>query len=188
MSQSVATHLRLLIFMLVITALAGCASSQPDPGKRTSGQFIDDNVLERRALVAVRNHNESLERANLVVVSFNGAVLLAGQVSSEDDKRTAGRMVDEMRGVRRVYNELEVAGNTSLLTRSGDTWVTSKVKTQLLTEEAVRGLHIKVVTENGVTYLMGLVTREEADMATDIARNTGGVRQVVRLFEYVDDD
>jgi osmotically-inducible protein OsmY len=73
-----------------------------------------------------------------------------------------------------------------MLTRSGDAWVTSKVKSQLLASDHVRGLNIKVVTENGVTYLLGLVTRLEADEATEITRNVGGVTQMVRLFEYVD--
>lgn len=159
---------------------------EQDPTKRTLGTRIDDTTLTRLALVNIQRASEELQRANLSVSSHNGNVLMVGQVPSEEAKSRAEEEVLKLKKVRRVYNELEVAGPTSLLTRSGDAWVTSKVKTQLLASEHVRGLNIKVVTENSVTYLMGLVTRLEAEEATEITRNVGGVTRVVRLFEYVD--
>lgn len=159
---------------------------EQDPTTRTVGTRIDDTALTRLALINVRRASEELRRSNLSVSSHNGNVLIVGQVPSEAAKAAAEQEILKLKKVRRVYNELEVAGPTSLLTRSGDAWVTSKVKSQLLASENVRGLNIKVITENGVTYLMGLVTRLEADEATEITRNVGGVTQVVRLFEYVD--
>ncbi|MCC5873628.1 MAG: BON domain-containing protein [Gammaproteobacteria bacterium] len=159
---------------------------EQDPTTRTVGTRIDDTTLTRLALVNVRRASDELRRANLSISSHNGNVLMVGQVPSENAKKKAEQEVLKLKKVRRVYNELEVAGPTSMLTRSGDAWVTSKVKSQLLANDNVRGLNIKVITENGVTYLMGLVTRLEGEEATEITRNVGGVTRVVRLFEYVD--
>ncbi len=178
---------RIALPVLLAWLLAACTSAT-DPTTRSTGRMIDDNVLARTATINIRNASSDLQRSNLSVISFNGVVLLVGQVPDEAASRKAEAEVDKLQNVRRIYNELEIAGPTSMLTRSGDAWVTSKVKTQLLTDEAVRGRHIKVTTENGVTYLLGLVTRDEAERATEIARSTSGVRQVVRLFEYFEDE
>jgi osmotically-inducible protein OsmY len=187
--------MKLAALLCAVLILSGCTVAraisdddviEQDPTTRTVGTRIDDTALTRLALVNVRRASDELRRSNLSVSSHNGNVLLVGQVPSEAAKSKAEQEVLKLKKVRRVYNELEVAGPTSMLTRSGDAWVTSKVKSQLLASENVRGLNIKVVTENGVTYLMGLVTRQEAEEATEITRNVGGVTQVVRLFEHVD--
>lgn len=170
----------------VARALSDDEVIEQDPTTRTIGTRIDDNALTRLALINIRRANDDLLRANLSVTSHNGNVLLSGQVPSEDARKLAEAEVLKLKKVRRVYNELEVAGPTSVLTRSGDAWITGRVKTQLLASEHVRGRNIKVVTENGTTYLMGLVTQLEAEEATEITRNVSGVQQVVRLFEYVD--
>lgn len=170
----------------VTRALSDDDVIEQDPTKRTMGTRIDDTTLTRLALVNIARASEDLQHSNVAVSSHNGNVLMVGQVPNEEAKSMAEQEVLKLKKVRRVYNELEVAGPTSLLTRSGDAWVTAKVKSQLLASEHVRGLNIKVVTENGVTYLMGLVTKLEAEEATEITRNVGGVTQVVKLFEYVD--
>ncbi len=159
---------------------------EQDPTTRTVGTRIDDNALTRLALINIRRASDELMQANLSVSSHNGNVLLYGQVPNEEARARAEAEVLKLKKVRRVYNELDVAEPTSILTRSGDAFITGRVKTQLLTSEHVRGRNIKVVTENGTTYLMGLVTRLEAEEATEITRNISGVQQVVRLFEYVD--
>ena len=156
------------------------------PTDRTVGRAIDDEVLENIALVNIRKASPGLAESHIGVTSFNGIVLLTGQVRAQGLKDQAESVVSELRNVRRIYNELEVAGPTSLLTRTGDSWVTSKVKTRLIADEATPGRDVKVVTENGVVYLLGLVRRADGDLAAEIARNTGGVRKVVRMFEYVD--
>lgn len=190
--RSTATLAALLGVALI---LSGCTATralsddgviEQDPSRRTMGTRIDDTMLTRLALVNIARASEDLRRSNVSVSSHNGNVLMVGQVPTEEAKSLAEQEVLKLKKVRRVYNELEVAGPTSILTRSGDAWVTAKVKSQLLASEHVRGLNLKVVTENGVTYLMGLATRLEAEEATEITRNVGGVTQVVRLFEYVD--
>ena len=159
---------------------------EQDPTTRTVGTRIDDSALTRLALINIRRASDELMQANLSVSSHNGNVLLYGQVPNEEARARAEAEVLKLKKVRRVYNELDVAEPTSILTRSGDAFITGRVKTQLLTSEHVRGRNIKVVTENGTTSLMGLVTRLEAEEATEITRNVSGVQQVVRLFEYVD--
>ena len=191
--------LRRLLTTAALTAalaLGGCATMlgavsdedgyQTPSTDRTMGRAIDDEVLENVALVNIRKASEGLADSHIRVSSFNGIVLLTGQVRAESLKAQAEDVVTRLRNVRRVYNELEIAGPTSLLSRSGDSWVNSKVKARLIASETAPGRDIRVVTENGVVYLMGLIRRDDADVASEIARNTGGVLKVVRMFEYVD--
>ena len=184
------------IALTTVVALGGCATMlgavsdedgyQTPETDRTIGRAIDDEVIENVALVNIRKASEGLADSHIRVTSFNGIVLLTGQVRAQPLKRQAEEVTMQLRNVRRVYNELEVAGPTSLLARSGDGWVNTKVKARLIANESAPGRDIRVVTENGVVYLMGLIRRNDADAAAEIARNTGGVVKVVRMFEYVD--
>ena len=187
---------RITLLLALGLLLTGCGTMlgtvssddgiRQDPTDRTLGTMIDDETIETLAAVNLRKASPGLAESHVSVTSYNGVVLLAGQVRAESLRRQAEEVVLELKNVRRVYNELEVAGPTSLLTRSGDTWVTGKVKSRLLAAPEVPGRDIKVVTENGVVHLLGLVTRDAADVATEAARNVGGVRKVVRMFEYID--
>lgn len=170
----------------VIDAVSGDEPISQAATDRTMGVVIDDEVVETIASVNLRKASPGLAESNIHVTSFNGSVLLTGQVRAASLRAAAQEVVTDVKNVRRVYNELEVAGPTSLLTRSSDTWLTGKVKSLLVADENVPGRDIKVVTENGIVYLMGLIRRADADAATEVARNTGGVRKVVRIFEYVD--
>lgn len=189
-------RLHAAIALTTVVALGGCATMlgavsdedgyQTPETDRTIGRAIDDEVIENVALVNIRKASEGLADSHIRVTSFNGIVLLTGQVRAQPLKRQAEEVTMQLRNVRRVYNELEVAGPTSLLARSGDGWVNTKVKARLIANESAPGRDIRVVTENGVVYLMGLIRRNDADAAAEIARNTGGVVKVVRMFEYVD--
>jgi osmotically-inducible protein OsmY len=117
------------------------------------------------------------------VTSFNRMVLLTGEVPSEAAKAEAERIAAGVNEVRGVFNELTVGPPTSWGTRSSDSYITSQVKTRMVTAKVVNPMHVKVVTENGVVYLMGLVTGPEGAEATQIARTTRDVKRVVRLFE-----
>jgi osmotically-inducible protein OsmY len=121
----------------------------------------------------------------VVVVSYNGYVLLAGQVHSEELKAQATEVLRQIRGVRRIYNELDVAAPSSAMTRTSDTWITAKVKSWLIGAGDIEGTRVKVVTENGVVYLMGLATKDEADRIAATAADISGVQRVVRLFEII---
>ena len=124
-------------------------------------------------------------QGHVVVTSFNYTVLLTGEVPTTQAKARAEKIVGEVPQVKTVVNELQIAGTSSATSRSSDAYITSKVKSSFLGNGKFRPTDVKVVTEAGVVYLLGLVTREEADAATDITRGTGGVQKVVRVFEYV---
>lgn len=119
------------------------------------------------------------------VTSYNYTVLLTGEVPTPQAKADAEKAALGVENVKTVVNELQVAGTSSTASRSNDAYITSKVKSNFLGNEKFKPTDIKVVTEASVVYLLGLVTRDEADAATEIARGTGGVQKVVRVFEYV---
>lgn len=159
---------------------------EDDPGERTFSQRIADESIETKAVVNLHAADERFDQAHLVIQSYNGYVLLAGQVPSEELRQKANDIVRKIRDVRRIYNELEVAAASSAMTRASDTWIANKVKTFLLTGSDTPGLRIKVVAENGVVFLLGMVTREEGNRVAEEAADTSGVQRVVRLFEYID--
>lgn len=186
----------LLIFVLLCSSLLlGACSAiisattdgpiKEDPGERTLGAAIDDQIIETKALVNIRAAHKDLDAANVNVVSYNGIVLLIGQVPSEELRTLAAQTAAKIKRVRRVHNELTIVGKTSLLVRSNDGWISTKVKSKLALSNAIDSGRILVVTENGVVYLMGIVTSTEADAATNVARETNGVQRVVRVFEYL---
>ena len=119
------------------------------------------------------------------VTSYNYTVLLTGEVPTAQAKADAEKAAAEIPRVKTVVNELQIAGTSSAASRSNDAYITSKVKSNLLGNGTVKPTDVKVVTEASVVYLLGLVTREEANAATEIARGTAGVEKVVRVFEYV---
>jgi osmotically-inducible protein OsmY len=178
-----------------LLTLSGCGSLlatmevdtiEDDPGERTMSQVLEDDNIETKARVNIHAANEAFDEAHLVIVSYNGFVLLAGQVNNQALQAQATEVVRRIRDVRRIYNELEIASPSSGMTRTSDTWITTKVKSWLLGSTDIEGTRVKVVTENGVVYLMGLATREEAERISDKASGVSGVQRVVRLFELVD--
>ena len=186
-----------LLFSLLTACLtlSGCVSlskgmsDQPtdqDHGSRTFGAFWEDGSIERKVGINIARASEALDQSRIVVVSFNGNVLLAGQVASEDLKSQAGNIASQVRHVRNVHNEIEVAGGSSFLARTNDTWLTSKVKSRLLVNGDAPGKRTKVVTENGVVYLMGLLTHAEADAVVEQAQKVYGVQKIVKIIEYID--
>ena len=157
--------------------------------RRTAGTVIEDQSIELKALSALRKDEELYKQSHLNVTSYNMMVLLSGETPTEGYKQRAERIVAGVEKVRRVYNELSVAAPSSMMTRSSDTLITGKVKTSLFSIRGLEGFdptRVKVVTENGTVYLMGLLTRHEGDAVAEEARSVGGVQRVVKLFEYID--
>jgi len=141
---------------------------------------------QRIEVVASNRIGDALAgQGHVNITSYNYMVLLTGEVPSAQVKANTERIASEVPQVKTVINELQIAGASSMASRSNDSYITSKVKSNLVGADKVGPTSIKVVTEAGVVYLLGLVTREEADAATEIARGTGGVQKVVRVFEYV---
>jgi len=184
----------LLLPLIASLLLGGCASIidasrkdpiQKDPGSRTIGAYIDDELIETKATVNLAKASPAVQNSNISITSFNGTVLLTGQIANDQARAEAEATVSQIQNVKRVHNELIISGNSAPLARSNDTWITTKVKTLLLANENAEGGRIKVVTENGVVYLMGLVTQAEADTAVNIVRSINGVQKIIKVFEYI---
>ena len=154
--------------------------------RRTSGAQLEDEGIELRSGSRLR---EALaDRAHVNINSYNRQVLLTGEVPNEQDKALAEQIVSKVDNVKGVINDLAVLGNTTLAARSNDVLITGKVKASLVDASDLYVGAFKVVTERGVVYLMGRVTQREADKATQIARNVGGVQRVVRIFEIITEE
>ena len=152
--------------------------------RRTAGAIVDDEGIENKALLRVgQKHSDGV---HLNVTSFNRVVLLTGEVPTAEIRADIEHIVRGIDNVRTVQNEIAVGPTTTLMIRSNDSVQTSKVKGRFLDANKFRANHVKVVNENGVVYLMGLVKRQEAQDAAEIARTTSGVQRVVRVFEYLD--
>ncbi|WP_394809098.1 BON domain-containing protein [Nitrosomonas sp.] len=151
--------------------------------RRTSGMFIEDEGIELKG--ARRIYQQFGDQVHINITSYNRMVLLTGEVPTETIKADIEKLIMGVDNVRKIFNEIAVAGNTSLASRSNDTLITSKVKTRFLTERKFQINHVKIVTENEVVYLLGVVTRQEADNAAQIASATSGVKKVVKVFEYL---
>lgn len=171
------------LLVVCINTITGCVN---DPSKRTPGVFIDDAVLEPMVKREILKSDSGYKGSHLVIVSFNGVVLIAGQVATEALRDKAGEVAQNLRRVRKVHNELSVGGPISLVARTNDSWLTTKVKTRLIASDKTYGRKTKVLTENGVVYLMGLLSRDQADNAVDVASKVYGVQKIVKVFEYLD--
>jgi osmotically-inducible protein OsmY len=152
--------------------------------RRTVGSMTEDTAIEAKASSRIGDGLKGSIHVN--TTSYNGTVLLTGEVPDAASKEQAARIAQAVEKVRSVYNELAVGPVTPLSVRTNDAVTTSKVKARFLDGQRFNPLHVKVVTENGVVYLLGLVRKQEAADATEITRTTSGVSKVVRLFEYID--
>ncbi len=154
--------------------------------RRTSGAFVEDEAIEWKTRNALRQRFG--DSVNISVTSYNRNVLLTGEVPNETSRSEAGRIAAGIENVNGLINELAIGGISSLGSRANDAVITSRVKARFLDDSGFAANHVKVVTENSVVFLMGIVTREEANAATEVARTSQGVQKVVRAFEYVSRD
>jgi osmotically-inducible protein OsmY len=170
-------------FPLVATGVATTAAVAAD--RRTSGAIVEDERLEWT--IGHEIGRQLGDRAHVNVTSFNRLVLLTGEVPNNEARQQAEAIARKGANIRAVVNELVIAPPSTLGSRANDATLTTQVKARLVGNKDVPSHLIKVVTENGVVYLMGIVTRREADAATYVARTTLGVKRVVRVFEIVDE-
>jgi osmotically-inducible protein OsmY len=177
---------------LLVTGLSACVplvvggaamSAMVATDRRTSGTQLEDEGIELRS--GARLREAFGDRVHINVTSYNRQVLLTGEVPNERDKQTAEQVVTRVENVRSIVNELAILGNATLAQRSSDVLVTGKVKASLVDARDLYAGAFKVITERGTVYLMGRVTQPEADRATEITRQVGGVQRVVRLFEVI---
>lgn len=172
--------------LLSALLLCACTSLSNDPSRRTPGVVFDDTVLENIVEREIRKSDPDYKGSHIVIQSFNGVVLIAGQVATETLRKNATVVTERINKVRKVHNELTVAGPTSMVARSNDAWLTTKVKTRLIAAKTADGTKIKVLTESNIVYLQGLVTRAQADEAVNVAKEIFGIQKIVKVFEYLD--
>lgn len=187
--------LALVALVTTTSALQGCiplfaAGAAAGTGaliaedRRTSGTYLDDEGIELK--VVNRVGEKFKDNTHVNATSYNKVVLLTGEVATAAAKAEIGGIATAVPGVRFVVNEL-VVGNVSTLTqRSGDTYTTTRVKTRFIDGSRFQANHVKVVTESGIVYLMGIVKRAEAKAAGELASSVSGVKKVVQVFEYLD--
>jgi osmotically-inducible protein OsmY len=149
--------------------------------RRTSGAQLEDQTIEIKSLGNIKNVVG--DRGHINVTSFNRRVLVTGEVPSAGDKSAVAAALSKIDNVQLVVNELVIGGTAAFANRARDTLVTTRVKASMIEASIV-----KVVTERGSVYLMGIVTQREADRASEVASSTSGVQRVVRLFEIVTEE
>lgn len=154
--------------------------------RRSSGTQVDDESIELKSIARIR---EAVgDRGHISVTSYNRMALITGEVPADADKTKVEQAVGGIATVRAIVNELSIGPSTSLGTRSNDTLLTSKVKASLIEAKDIQSNSVKVVTENGVVYLMGVVSEREAKRTSDVARGVGGVGKVVKVFDIVSEN
>lgn len=151
--------------------------------RRTSGIYLEDEGIELKVLNRISERFRSSVHIN--ATSYNRNLLLTGEAPTAAIREEIGRMAAAVENVRSIANEIQLATNSTLASRSNDTYLTSKVKARIIDANQFPAHVVKVVTENSTVYLMGIVTQKEADKAAEVASTTGGVRRVVRVFEYI---
>lgn len=187
--------MRYTLILLTLALLQGCAGAvvvgafsgaKMANDERSVGTQLSDTNADFQISSALAKHDDISSQTNITAVVMNNNVLMIGQSPNSMLRDKAVNTVQGLQLGGKIHNQIRIGNPTSFTTRSNDTWVTTKVKGRMLNENGVDVTRIKVVTENGEVFLLGLVDQKQADLAVDIARNTAGVRKVVKVFEYVE--
>ena len=141
--------------------------------------------IELKAAKKLNEDTELKDQTNINVTSYNQVALVSGQAPTASLKKRAVDIVSAIEKIRHVHDEIEISAPSSMMSRTNDTVLTTKVKTKLFANDQLNAAHIKVVSESGTVYLLGLVSNQDAELAAEIASTTGGVRKVVKLFEQL---
>lgn len=188
-------HFRNTFLIALLSSLLGCTTilditkEEPievDPYSRSLGAKLDDSNLETILTHNLNRAHPDLDSAHIEVHSFNSVVLLTGEVPSEDLKSMASEVVNEVPSARQLYNELEVRANSSILSRANDSYLRQKIALRFLREPDLKGADLEIIVEDSVAFLMGLTNADQAEVAAHEASLTGGIRRVVKVFEYVE--
>lgn len=187
--------LSLAAILLSMTMLQGCigaavvgsaaiaTKSATDP--RSVGQQVDDGTLEARVSGELNKDKDITGKARIIATAYKGNVLLSGQSPDLSWAERAKQIAAKVDGTSAVYNEVRQGEPVDLGTASKDTWLTTKIKSKILTSDTVKSSNVKVITENGEVFLLGVLTRQEGDAAAKIASETDGVRRVTTAFTYL---
>lgn len=191
---SKASFQRLCVLIAAVAALSGCVTAivagvaittiDIVHDRRSIGEYIDDGGIEFAAKNIASSEKHYVKEVHLKAQSWNGILLLTGEIASIELKRELIPKFSQIRGVRQVVDETTINSKSRFNSIANDTWISGKVKSKLIVKTGLDANRVKIVTTQGSVYLMGIVTREEADKATEHARAVRGVKRVVRVFEY----
>ncbi|AXG48908.1 division/outer membrane stress-associated lipid-binding lipoprotein [Photorhabdus laumondii] len=168
---------------VVVSSTAVATKTATDP--RTIGQQVDDSTLEARVSNALNKDKQLKEQTRIITTAYQGKVLLTGQSPDSSLPERAKQIASRVDGAHTVYNEIRQGKPVELGTASKDTWVTTKVRSKILASDSVKSSNIKVVTENGEVFLLGILTKQEGNAAAKIASETNGVKRVTTAFTYL---
>ncbi|TLF49665.1 BON domain-containing protein [Halomonas urmiana] len=189
------TSLLTPLLLSLVLGLAGCTTvtgvTNPGTidenyGERTFGTQVEDQSIETKIAHNLGRTDARLADARINVDSFNGVVLLTGQVPSEELKSEAERVAGAVRNVREVHNELAIAANLPASQRLADTWLRTRINSHLVANQEIDSGRVQVITENDSVYLMGIVTRSEAERIVRSVAGLGGMQRIVKVFDYLD--
>lgn len=165
-------------------AVGATAKTASDP--RTIGTQVDDTTLDSRIGIKLKDNASDFANTRIIATSYNGSVLLTGQAKTQAQIDKATDMVLGVDGVVEVYTQIRLSEKIGGGTLTNDAWITTKVKSQLIANGDTKARNIKVVTENGEVFLMGIISRQDAKVATEVASKVAGVKLVVTAFTYTD--
>lgn len=180
---SIALLLQGCVGAVVVGSAAVATKTATDP--RTVGTQVDDGTLELRVTNAIGKDQQLKKEARVVATAYQGKVLLTGQAATTELSNRAKQIALGVEGATEVYNEIRQGNPVSLGTASVDTWITTKVRSQILASDTVKSSNVKVTTENGEVFLLGLVTQREGASASEIASKVSGVKHVTTAFTYL---
>ncbi len=181
------------LILVSIWALQGCietaivasavtaVTSANDP--RSVGSQIDDNNIELKAMVKLMKDEEISDLANISIVSYNGHVLVVGQAPNQSLINKIEAQLKEISNIEKIHNQIKIGPKASVSNKANDVWITTKVKSELLADDSIKGNSIKVVTESKEVFLMGLVSPEQGNKAATIASKVNGVQRVIKVFQ-----
>lgn len=180
-------YLNILLFAAVLVAVQGCAGSRlgsHSVDRRSAGTLLEDDQIEDKSVARIKEKYRDSTQVN--ITSFNRFVLITGNALSEDIKNDVERIVRAVPNVKNTANEMIVGALATSSSRRTDSGITGNVKSRLNKNKSIRAGTFRVATDNGVVYLLGLVTHAEANIAAEVASTTPNVTKVVRVFEYID--
>jgi osmotically-inducible protein OsmY len=187
---------KLLLIMMMTCSLQGCffvagaaagaAAIAVVYDHRKLEKIAQDQTIAKRASDQIQADPELRDNTHILVTCFNKTLLLTGETPSEELRKQAQDLISDTPNIKRIYNQITIQAPISALTKTSDSWITTKISTQMLATEGLKSSTIKVVTENATVYLLGIVTHQQADIAVEIARQVSGVQKVMKIFQYTD--
>lgn len=183
------------LFSFILFSLQGCITTAvvgtaavvtkvaTDP--RSAGRQLDDETLEEKVAYHLNKDAQLQEEARINVIAYSGKILLVGQVPNNVAKEIAQSIAAGVEGVTEIYNEIRIGEKISVAQIGKDSWITAKIKSQLLINAEVKTTDVKVITENGEAFLMGNLSDTQANAAANVASKVSGVNKVIKVIHYV---